>query len=56
MNEVIFWLDGLEYGCPLAWMAKQMEARKALGMRVNDAALDSMRKWVELQAAKGCVA
>ena len=43
--SIRFWIDGKEYTAPELWMERQIEARKALGADVQQAATEAMEAW-----------
>lgn len=43
--SIRFWIDGKEYTAPELWMERQIEARKAMGAEVQQAATEVMEAW-----------
>lgn len=47
-----FWIDNREYSAPDSWLSAQMEARKAMGIEVTEAAINTLTYWAEQDDAR----
>lgn len=53
MRNVVFYVDGVRYEAPEAWMLGAHWQRVQRGMSLTDAYTDAMRHWAEQKKMEG---